>query len=119
MAGKIVHFELPSKDTARAKAFWSGTFGWDFNNPMVAGMEYWLTQTGEDQGGAIYPDDEKTGLVAYFDTDDIDATVAKIRELGGHADDKSPIPHVGWFARAKDTEGNEFSVFQSDESVTG
>jgi hypothetical protein len=24
---------------------------------------------------------------------------------------------VGWFARCKDSEGNEFSLFQSDESV--
>jgi hypothetical protein len=119
MAGKLVHFELPSKDTTRAKTFWSGAFGWEFSNPMVVGMEYWMTQTGEDQGGAIYPDEKKTGLVVYFDTDDIDATVAKIRELGGQADDKSPIPHVGWFARCTDTEGNDFSVFQSDESVTG
>ena len=30
-----------------------------------------------------------------------------------------PIPHVGWFARCTDTEGNEFSLFQSDESVDG
>ncbi len=69
-----------------------------------------MTQTGEDQGGAIYEDTDKTGLVAYFDTDDIEATVAKIRELGGQATDKSPIPHVGWFSRATDTEGNDFSV---------
>ena len=26
----IVHFELPSADTDRAKAFWSGVFGWTF-----------------------------------------------------------------------------------------
>ena len=119
MAGKIVHFELPSKNTARAKDFWSGAFGWDFSNPMVAGMEYWLTQTAEGQGGAIYADEEQTRLVVYFDTDDIDGTVAKVRELGGQADDKSAIPYVGWFARATDTEGNTFSIFQSDESVTG
>ena len=29
-----------------------------------------------------------------------------------------PIPHVGWFAHCTDTEGNEFSLFESDESVT-
>ena len=53
----------------------------------------------------------------YFDTDDIDKTIAKARELGGKADNKQPIPHVGWFSRCVDTEGNEFSLFQSDESV--
>ncbi len=28
MAGKIVHFELPSGDADRASGFWSGLFGW-------------------------------------------------------------------------------------------
>ena len=84
MAGKIVHFELPSKDTARAKAFWGGTFGWEFSNPMAPAMEYWMTQTGEDQGGAIYPDAEKTGMTVYFDTEDIDATVAAWTKMLRH-----------------------------------
>jgi predicted enzyme related to lactoylglutathione lyase len=115
MAGKIVHFELPSQDTDRAKAFWSGVFDWEFGDPM--GMEYWLTRTGDDQGGAIYKD-EKRGLTIYFETDDIDATIARVREHGGVAADKVPIPSTGWFARCTDSEGNDFSAFQSDESVT-
>ena len=41
-----------------------------------------------------------------------------MRELGGDAEDKQPIPGIGWFARCKDSEGNSFSLFQSDESVT-
>ena len=57
------------------------------------------------------------GPIVYFDTEDIEADVARVRELGGDAEDKQPIPHVGWFARCKDSEGNEFSLFQSDESV--
>ena len=42
-----------------------------------------------------------------------------MRELGGKAEDKMPIPHVGWFTPCSDTDGNAFSLFQSDESVTG
>ena len=117
MAGKLVHFELPAADAARACGFWSGVFGWTFNDPGM-GFEYWMTQNAEGQGGAVYPA-EPTGLLAYFDSDDIDATVAKVRESGGTADDKLPVPHVGWFAHCTDTEGNRFGVFQSDESVTG
>jgi predicted enzyme related to lactoylglutathione lyase len=41
-----------------------------------------------------------------------------VRELGGKADDKSPIPQVGWFAHCADPEGHAFSLFQSDESVS-
>ena len=57
------------------------------------------------------------GPIVYFETDDIDAELAKVRELGGQAEDKQPIPGVGWFAGCKDPEGNAFSLFQSDESI--
>ena len=120
MAGKMVHFELPVSNVEDEKGFWGGVFGWSFNDPGMAGMEYWLTRTGEDQGGAIYPaQEDKRGLVVYFDTDAIDDSIAKVRDLGGTADDKMPIPHVGWFARCTDPEGIEFSLFQADESVDG
>ena len=74
---------------------------------------------GGEPGGAVYPAAELagTGPIVYFATDDIDAAVAKVRDNGGEADDKQPIPSVGWFARCKDTEGNAFSLFQADESV--
>jgi len=99
--GKLVHFELPAQDAARARGFWSGLFGWQFQDSGMPDLDYQLVQTGPDQGGAVYRGDGSIrGPVVYFDTDD-----------------KQPIPHVGWFARCKDTEGNEFSLFQSDESV--
>jgi len=115
MVGKMVHFELPAEDTARARGFWSGVFGWSFADPGM-GVEYWMTRTGDEQGGAVYPGEG--GLLLYFDSEDIDATLAKVAELGGKAGDKSPIPHVGWFAHCTDTEGNTFGIFQSDESVS-
>jgi predicted enzyme related to lactoylglutathione lyase len=118
MPGKIVHFELPAQDTARAKKFWSGVFDWEFGDSAMPGMEYYMVRTGEEQGGAVYPSEE-SGMKVYFDTDDIGASIAKVRDGSGTADDKQPIPHVGWFTRCKDTEGNEFSLFQSDESVAG
>ena len=115
MSGSLVHFEIPSRDTGRAKAFWGGVFDWSFNDPGM-GMEYWMTRTGENQGGAIFATDGP-GIIVYFDTDDIDGTIARVQQLGGTASEKTPIPHVGWFARCVDTEGNAFSLFQSDETV--
>ena len=118
MPGKLVHFELPSQDTGRAKSFWSGVFGWDFGDSAMPEFEYFMVQTGDDQGGAVYPgQDGEQGLIVYFDTDDIDASLAKVREHGGTAEGKQPIPHTGWFARCIDTEGNVFSLYQRDESA--
>ncbi|HEX5585077.1 VOC family protein [Gaiella sp.] len=119
MAGKLVHFEIPVDDAVQAKAFWSGVFGWEFVDSAMPDMEYSMVRTGEDQGGAVTTPKGPYGIVVYFDTDDIDASIAKVRENGGTADDRMPIPHVGWFSHCKDPEGTDFSLFQSDESVAG
>ena len=117
MAGKLVHVEIGAEEADRAQGFWSGVFGWEVGPPMSPEMDYRMFRTGEDQGGAISGADKPGNLRVYFDTDDIDATRAKIQELGGQAEDKSPVRGYGWFAGCHDTEGNAFSLWQSDESA--
>jgi predicted enzyme related to lactoylglutathione lyase len=115
MEGKVVHIELPADDTERARAFWGRLAGWQFAS-WEGPVEYHMFEG--DPGGAIYRRQQgEKGLVVYFGTDDIDRTLQQIRELRGEADAKQPIPGVGWFARCKDSEGNAFSIFESDESV--
>ena len=119
MGKKVVHVEFPAKDVDSAVQFWSGVGGWTIESAGMPGIDYRMFQEG-DQGGAVYTMDDGTdmkGPVVYYGSDDIDADIAKVRELGGEADDKQPIPTVGWFARCKDPAGNPFSFFQSDESV--
>jgi len=113
----IVHFELPSADTDRAKAFWSDVFGWTFGG-MTEPFVYLMTE-GEQPVGAIFQSDDEAGKgpIVYMATDDIDATLAKIGEAGGTAGEKQPIPSIGWFARCEDSEGNAFSLFEADDSV--
>ena len=116
MGKKIVHVEFPSKDADRGERFWEGFGGWTIESAGMPGMDYRMFQD-DGWGGAVYPMEKMQGPVIYFGSDDIDADVAKVKELGGEAEDKQPIPSVGWFARCKDSEGNPFSIFQSDESV--
>ena len=118
MAGKLVHFEIGAENADRAQGFWSGVFGWEVGAPMSPEMDYRMFQTSEAQGGAIFPSDDVGNLRVYFDTEDIDATRAKIQELGGQAEEKMPVPGYGWFAGCRDTEGNAFSLWQSDESAS-
>jgi predicted enzyme related to lactoylglutathione lyase len=114
MAGKVVHIELPAGDTGRATQFWGTLMGWQFRD--MDGVEYHVFE-GEP-GGAIYPSESPgSGPVVYFGSEDIDADVARVRELGGQSEDKQPIPQIGWYAHCRDTEGNNFSLFQHDESV--
>ena len=117
MAGNLVHFELNAKDANRAKRFYTSLFGWKFKDSEIPGIEYYVID-GANPGGAINPMQADPGPVVYFDTDDIDASIGKVRDLGGKSDDKQAIPGQGWFAACVDTEGNNFSLFQNDPSVT-
>ena len=118
MPGKLVHVEINAADADRAQGFWSGVFGWDVGAPMSPEMDYRMFRTGEDQGGAIVGTDEKGPLRVYFDTEDIDATIGKVRELGGEAGDRMPVPTMGWFAHCTDPSGNEFGLWQTDPSAS-
>lgn len=117
MAGRVVHVEIGAANADRAQGFWSGVFGWEIGPPMSPEMDYRMFRTGENEGGAIAGGAPTGNLTVYFDTDDIDASRAKVQELGGQAGDKTPVPGHGWFAACQDTEGNAFSLWQGDESA--
>lgn len=119
MAGQMVHLEIPAGDTAKAREFWSGLFGWEFQEYPGSPTEYHMTRFSETTGGAIYTPDPagKRGTRVYFDVDDIGAGRARVGELGGEAGDAMPVPSMGWFAICKDSEGNEFGLWQTDPNA--
>lgn len=117
MPGKMVHIEIPADDTGKARDFWGGLFGWEFN--AFPGLsDYHMVRISEDSGGAITDmEPGKIGTRTYFDVDDIDAGVARVGELGGQSGDKMPVPSMGWFAICKDPHGNDFGIWQTDENA--
>jgi predicted enzyme related to lactoylglutathione lyase len=118
MAGEVVHVEFPSENPDRAQRFWSGLFGWSFADSGMPGIDYRMAQTGPSSGAAIMASTEGTGHPNfYFASDDIDADLAKVADLGGTAGAKSPVPGVGWFAACADPEGNAFHLWQADTSA--
>jgi predicted enzyme related to lactoylglutathione lyase len=104
--GKITWFEIAGDDGNRARGFYSGLFGWQFK-AFEGGHDYQMTD-----GGAVFTNPERKGILVYFGTSDIDASVEKVRELGGQSDDPQPIENVGRYANCTDTEGNAFGLFQ-------
>ncbi len=117
MAGQLVHFEIPAQDTAHAREFWGGLFGWSFDQ-AYPGVDYHLTQIGERTGGAVTTaENGRRGPRAYFEVDDIEAGAARVKELGGEASERLPVPGMGWFVVCSDTQGNEFGLWQNDRSA--
>jgi predicted enzyme related to lactoylglutathione lyase len=118
--GDIVHFEVNTRDAKRAKTFYTKLFGWKYKDSEIPGVEYYLID-GVTPGGAINPiaqDSKVKAPTVYFGVEEIDSSLKKVRDGGGTADEKMPIPGQGWFAACTDPDGNSFSLFQNDPSVT-
>nr|MBA3402480.1 VOC family protein [Actinomycetota bacterium] len=43
MAGQMVHLEIPAGDTAKAREFWGGLFGWEWQSYEGSPSEYHMT----------------------------------------------------------------------------
>jgi predicted enzyme related to lactoylglutathione lyase len=117
---KVVHVEIPAQDTAKGRDFWGSLFGWQFQQ-FEGPVEYHMTQIDDQAGGAIYnnPEGNTDGIRVYFDVDDINAGAAKVRELGGEANEPLPVPGMGWFTGCKDAVGNDFGLWQTDPAAPG
>ena len=120
-----VHFEIHASDPARAQAFYTAVFDWQFQ--QWGDIPYWVVITGKDdepginggllprRGPAPAPDAPVHGYPLTIGVEDIDATIATIEEAGGTvALAKEAMPGVGLLAYYKDTEGNIFGVLQPD-----
>ena len=117
MPVQIMHVEFPADDTEAARAFWGSLFGWELQ-AFPPGSEYHMGQIGEQQSVAITGmEPGKRGSRPYFDVDDIQAGVARVRELGGSSGEPMPVPAMGWFATCTDPHGNDFGVWQTDPAA--
>ena len=117
MSAWIGHYEISASDVDRAQRFWSGVLGWEFGENVMPEGEYRMARTGEQSGAAVSSHGSPGNPTVYFNVDDLEASLAKVRDLGGSAEDKSPVPGMGWFAHCTDSEGNAFSLWQQDPNA--
>lgn len=110
-ASKIVWFELPARDTKRARDFYGRLFGWKFE-PFGGAAEYHMAS---EAGGAITPVSSGTkGPIVYFGVEDLDASSERVKELGGRVGERKELPHVGSYVHCVDTESNPFRLWQAN-----
>ncbi len=123
--GRPVHFEIHADDVERAKTFYSGVFGWEFQDwSEFAGMPYAGAVTGEGPGidgaimqrqGDLAPGAPVMGAVLTMGVEDFDATAEAILAAGGQvALPKYALPGMAWQGYFLDTEGNVFGIHQPD-----
>lgn len=113
----LVHIEIPADDTGAGVAFYGSLFGWEFQS-FPGPSEYHMARVDDASGVAVTNmEPGKRGMRTYFDVDDINAGAARVKELGGTANDPMPVPTMGWFATCADPHGNEFGLWQTDPSA--
>ncbi len=117
MANPFCFIELATDDTAKAKEFYGSLFSWTFEDMnMGEGGTYTMLQTGDGPGGGIMAKKmpgQPTMWTSYVQVADLDASVAKVDELGGKVIvGKTAIPNMGSFAIVEDPTGGVLGLWQ-------
>jgi len=125
MSGKVVHFEVPFEDGARARAFYRDAFGWQVNE--MPQMDYTIVATGPTAetgmpaepgfvNGGMYQrtDQYPAGPVITIDVASIDDALRTIESLGGATVvGKLPVGEMGYAAYFRDSEGNVLGLWET------
>jgi len=103
--------ELMTTDTEAAKGFYSELFGWELEKFPMEGFDYTVVKVDGDPVGGIMPKPAECGEMpptwsAYVSVDDVDATAARVAQLGGKVlRPPCDIPNVGRFCVLQDPQG--------------
>jgi hypothetical protein len=108
MAGDLVYFWIPVPDGEAAQRFYGQLLGWEFgegNHPEGSQISN-TTPHGGISGAA----DSASHPQVCFQVDDLDAAMAKVRELGGETGDPQP-GGPGRSVECHDDQGTSFHLW--------
>ncbi|MGB8354066.1 MAG: VOC family protein [Chthoniobacteraceae bacterium] len=117
----VVWFEIPADKPERAQSFYNKLFGWNIS-PMPGAQDYWFVNTGQDDGtrngGMIMRKHETQPITNYISVPSVSEFSVKVQKLGGTVcKPKTAVPTMGYFAVCRDTENNEFAIWEMDEQA--
>ena len=121
---KVVHFEIPADDVARAQKFYGTVFGWKMNS--IPEMGYTMvsttpsneqgmpTEPGAINGGMLKRQDPVKSPVITINVSDVDQALKRIEQNGGKTvRAKEAVGDMGYAAYFKDSEGNVVGLWQN------
>ena len=108
---KVCHFEIGVRDCAKAKAFYSAVFNWNFE---VGGGGQEMIRTGHEVGGHLHvrQREPRNYTVMYIMVDDVPAAIKRAESNGGRVvlGPEKEGEH-GLYAWIADPEGNVVGVY--------
>jgi uncharacterized protein len=111
-AGAPAWFELHTAEYDKAVAFYRDAFGWDAHT-MSDTDEFRYTTLGEGEGqlaGIMDDKAEPSGWNVYFEVADVDATLDRVKQLGGKVITPAEDTPYGRLAKAADPTGAIFRL---------
>ena len=121
MANTFGWVEIKTRDIERTATFYENLFGWRIIEKDTAdGCAVWIFDTGGEprvenlrRGGFwLRPAGEPLGIVVYVEVDDLDATLRKVRELGGRVVTPKTPQGPNFRATFTDPSGNLLALWQ-------
>ncbi|MFO7651494.1 MAG: VOC family protein [bacterium] len=118
MKNPVGYFEIPVDDLDRAVRFYESVFGFRLVLTVIDGHPMALFPS-HDQApgitGALAKGESYTpataGTRVYFNTDNIDETLARVLSNGGNVlYPKTSVGDLGWVAEFQDVEGNRIAL---------
>jgi len=121
VANPFVHIELNTNNLPAAKEFYSKLFDWELGEHKMPAGTYTTINVGEGTGGGMLdladwgaPKEIPPHWLAYIGVDDIVASTARAKELGGTvAQDVKNIGDFGALSVIIDPTGAAFALWQN------
>lgn len=124
--GEFCWNELMTSDTAKAKEFYSGLFGWESTDMDMGEMTYTLFKhkSSEEKGlgGMMQIPAEHKGQIpphwmSYVSVTDVDESLKKAQSLGAKVlVPVTPVSDFGRFAVIQDPQGASIALWQNLKS---
>ncbi|GGD33738.1 VOC family protein [Croceicoccus pelagius] len=126
MAGEPVWYELMTQDLSATRPFYMNVVRWKIGRSPeelegVGDYEFIMREDGGLTGGAIQLTDEMTAggarpmWTVYFAADDVDAAVARVKELGGSVlMEAHDLGDIGRLAFVADPHGIPFYLMRGN-----
>ncbi|MGQ0574781.1 MAG: VOC family protein [Pseudonocardia sp.] len=125
MSGRVVHFEIPFDDGARARGFYRDALGW--NLMEMPELAYTIASTGPTSeqgmptepgyiGGGLFQreDGPPRGPVIVMDVPSIDEALQRIEKAGGNTTvPRQAVGEMGFVAYFTDPEGNVLGLWEN------
>lgn len=111
--GKICYIFMPSQDPEKSGAFYRDVFGWSLRTNDEGGLSF-DDSTGQVSGTWVTdrPAATEHHLEVHIMVDDLDATVASIRDAGGRVDAADLHTERERWGVFTDLDGNRLGIYQ-------